>query len=493
MDLSNLESQFSGAEDALLDALNQDLFSLSIDEGVKALATSSTIGTDGSALIAESLDPVLKYVVQDPRNFAPKMLRWYFYDAMSNVEEHVRVTELGLSDFANRAEGDLGTQDSPEFLRVTNEVKAYGLTTGVTRRQQKAGAAKFGDIKARVNMLTLKHLLLLIERDFWWARTNFNGLAFNGFFQRALTDSRHTVDLTANTAQGATTGTAGSRTTYLTGGDLSLGFVRNYNEVALDSGQMHSALYVHPTQKQVLSNGQDANARVYLSGQRSVIAAGQVVDQIASDFGQNIDVVWDSSLRNRGIKSVTPKNPAGTKFHQNAPAAPSTAPSTALAANGNLPNGDFYYAFAAVNKVGEGPIVIQSTAATTTNTNGKVTLTLTGYDASTTNTLRIYRSSTASPTYAEMRFLNEVVANSSGTTTYTDDGTILPGETYAMLMDEESTGVGQLIPPSIRDLADIDNSLRSSIDCDIALSSYDGMKAEVAFKGIGGVALDSDL
>ena len=143
----------------------------------------------------------------------------------------------------------------------------------------------------------------------------------------------------------------------------------------------------------------------------------------------------------------------------------------------------------AVNQVGEGPIKPVAAGVTTTNTNGKVQVTIpypTGEDI---DSFRVYRSTT-STAFGNLRLVDEVASDGTGSQVFTDDGTSMPGSRRCMLVDETKIGLGNLLAPTIRDLADITNAHQISIDSELVLSTYDGMRNQVLVKGIGGSAAD---
>ena len=241
----------------------------------KALSTSSSAGENGSALIGESLDAEIKMIVQDPANFCPKQLRYFVYDALSVNEEYVRTTRLGRSEGMNRQENDLGVSDSPDFTRIIDNAKFYGVVGAVSRTQQRVGSLKFGDNKAMVADALLKHQMRVRERDLFWANSTLNGLQFDGMIKRAEDYGENVKDLISE----GTTGTAGSRTTYVSGPSLTISRLRDYTAIPLRWGGFHTAIHISPEDKISIENDQDAKERYILSGQASSTAAGQVVDQ----------------------------------------------------------------------------------------------------------------------------------------------------------------------------------------------------------------------
>jgi len=489
VDIQNLISGMGGGSATTPDGL----FDIKIEDISKALGTSASSGSNGGALVPESLDPTLKIMARDPDNQAPKLRRWYAYNAKSNLEQYVRVNKLGLATHASMAEGDLGPQDSPTFERVSDQIYSYGKTFSVTDRLQAAAESKFGDTKALVAMLTFKSLMNIFERYFWWGNNSRYSTQWNGLMVRRLTDSEHLKDLTANTDLGAVTGTAGSRTYYSKGGVLSIDELRSKFRTAVPYNGKITGCYLHPEDMDIITRSKDSAERIFLTEKgQSRIAPGQIVTQLGNAFSETpVDLIWDPTLYDEGVDKLTPENPAvSSNFHPDAPAAPATAPTGVAGAGEYLEPADYTYAVSFVNEVAEGPITIQSTAYTADNTNGKVTLTIThpaGIKA-----IRIYRSSTASATYANMRFMAEISPTSSTSTsrTYVDDGTVLPGRRNCMIMDERVTGVGYLIAPTMEDLARNSRAHQCSIAMDAALSAYDGMQREFTWIGIGGSALD---
>ena len=484
-----------GGRKTIHQQMHNGLFDLDIQDVSKALGTSAASGTDGSALVPDSIDPVMKLLIRDPEMQAPKLKRWYAYDAKSAIQKHIRVTRRGTARQASMAEGDLGPADAPTLERASDEVFSIGKTTAVTDRLAASAQALFGDVKAMNSMLLFMDVMMILERNFWWGNNSRYSTQFNGFMNRKLTDSQHYKDLTSNTSLGAVTGVAGSRTYYESGGLLDVDEIRSKNRLALPYNCAHTGLYLHPDDMDIVSRTQDPNQRILLNqGGSSRIAAGQTVTQIANGFSQDgvTDLIWDPSLYDEGMESLVPDNPAvSTNFHPQAPSVPATAPTGVAGAGSYLKPGTFYYGVQFNNEISNSPIKIQSTGYAADNTNGKVTLTI-AHPAG-IKSIQIFRSST-SAAYTDMVFLTEVEPASvtATSTTYVDTGEIMPGRRNAMLMDERKTGIGYLIPPAMEDLSRTDRTHKVSVGMDVALSSYDGMLAEFTWSGIGGACLDAD-
>jgi hypothetical protein len=209
--------------------------------------------------------------------------------------------------------------------------------------------------------------------------------------------------------------------------------------------------------------------------------------------------VWSIFFSNGG--RITPQienDPTKADlFHSDAPVRMS-APTVAAAAGGFLPVNTFYYAVAAINEKAEGPAGIQTTGATTSNTNGIVNVTVTHpADVAKVQSYALYRSTTLPATgddYAKMRFVKEVAvaggATPGGTQVIADNGSIIPGSRLASLVDESAFSLPELLEPSMRDLADTDNAHRFTIDWEFSPLLHDKALREVYWHNIGGSVED---
>lgn len=468
------------------EAIVADLYGMSEDDITKALATSGSIGTDGSSLIGESLDPVVKVITLSAENFTPMLRRYYTFQAKAITEQFTRILSLGTSGGSWRPEGSLGVEDSILLERKTQNVKFLGQTGIVTREMMNASKAKFGDVKALQAVGRLNKLLLDFERDAIWGNSTINALSFQGILQQMNSGSTYNINK-------VTTGLAGARTTYTAGGSIGSADIRSNAEAFLTTGGVPSVVYAAPADKYSISAEQDNAVRWYKEDQRSSQAYGMVVDQIHTDFGW-VDVVWDFFLKYyRGQLSPTPEDPTDTtKFHSQAPAIPGTAPTGAAAAAGYLPVDTYYYGVSFVNENGEGPIKLQSTGYTTDNTNGKVNVTVTlPASVADIRSIRLYRSTTNGTDYLKMRLVKEdaLTGSGGGTQVVVDDGSLIPGSRTALMMNENMSAMGLLEPPNIRDLADIDNTHRFTISAMAVLMLYNEYNV-MRWYNIGGSVTD---
>ena len=465
-----------------------DLYGLTEEDITKALATSGSVsgGTDGSSLIGESLDPVVKVITMQAENFTPLLRRFYTFQAKAVTEQFTRLKSLGISGSSWRGEGNLGVQDSIELERVTQSVRFLGQTGAVTRGMQLAAQAKFGDVKALQALGRLNKLLLDLEREMIWANSTLNTLAFQGLLQQMDAGATYNINKAA-------TGVAGARITYTGGGSIAASDLRGNAEAFLVTDGMPTACYLAPADKYAISSEQDNNVRWYKEDQQSRVAYGMVVDQIQTDFGW-VDLVWDMWLRNyRGKLLPTPEDPTDTtKFHAEAPAVLAVAPTGAAAAGSYLPVNTYYYGVALVNESGEGPIKLQSSGYTTDNTNGKINVTVTlPADVSNIRSLRLYRSTTNGTNYLLQRLVKEVALTGvgGGTQVIADDGAIIPGSRTALMLNEKMMALGLLESPNMRDLADIDNTFRFTISA-MAVAMVYNTKNLLRWHNIGGSVTD---
>jgi len=466
------------------EAVFSALYGMSDEDITKALATTGTVGTDASSMIGESLDPVVKQLTLTSPDFTPKVKRFYTYEAKAIAEQYTKVTSLGLAEGSFRAEGQLGVQDASQMERVSKNVRFLGQVGAVTIEMQRAGNAKFGNMKAFEATHRLQKLLLDIDRDTFWANTDLNSLAFEGLIQQMDTGADYNLDMTA-------TSIAGTRTTYTGTGALSISDIRGQSEKFLTTGGTPTAVYMAPAEKNSVSAEQDVNLRWYKSDVKSGVAAGMRVDQIETDFG-NVDLIWDVWLRNiRGKLLPTPADPTGT-FHTDVPAIPGTLPTGAVAAGGFLPVDVYYYGVSFVNEVGEGPIALQTTGYTTTNANGIVNVTVTmPASVADIKSIRLYRSTTNGTAFGNMRLVSETALSVAALATQViaDNGSVIPGSRIALMINERMTAMGLLEAPNMFDLARVDNTHRFGINAMMNVQAYNPANI-LRWRNIGGSVTD---
>lgn len=446
-------------------AVADGLFGADLGEIERSLATNGSVGVDGSALNGYDLDPLVRYITLDQENHTPKIQRMHTFGVNALATEFNRLIRRGRATGNFRHEGQFGTFDNSVVERIKRSQRFMGRGGAVTHALIKACENSLGDAKAFEMLQQLIEFLLIFERDIWWADNSLNPLAFDGIFAQLSSDPEFNINK-------AIKGDAGGRETYTGGGVLNLSDLRTIQSKPLRYGGNFTACYCVPEVKDRLASDQDSKSRWYAQDQNSAFAHGVIVDQITNNYRNGaVDLVWDLFLYNGGKYNPYPENPAdATKFHPDAPAVLAVAPTGTVGAGGKLPVDTYYYGIAAVNEVGEGPIKIQSTGYTTTNANGQVTITTThGPDVGRVRSYRLYRSTTASPSFADMRYVKEIAvppgAVPGGTfNTLVDDGTIIPGSSRSVQMDERSVAMGALEKPVAEDLPMLDKTERFHIN-----------------------------
>lgn len=458
-----------------LDSL-RDLMGMSEDDIMKALATNGTVGTNASAMIGESLDPLVKRITLDPDNHCILLQRLEAYKAKAISEQSNRVTSLGLAEYSRRQEGKLGPQDASTYQRRTKSVRFVGQVAAITTTMARAAEAKFDDFKAMEVTNRCHATLLHTEKQLYWGDSRLNANDWEGFKQQIEVDAGTDSDFYTNLG---TKGSAGSRTTYTAGGTLTAAQIRAASRNALKRGGIPTMCLLSTKDKELLGVAEDGSIRYLKEDVKSGLAKGMIVDQIVLDFGgkRTVDLVWSLFLDyDRGKLSEIPDNPSdATKFHGDAPdQLASGAFAGAAAAGGSLVNGTYYFGIAAVGDVGEGPIRLLSTGYTADNTNGTIDLTITlPGDLSKIKGWRVYRSTINGTDYTKMRLLKEVALDdSSPTQVISDDGTVIPGAREAALVNEKQAALGFLQPLSTWDLPYTDSTHRVAIEGELVVQNY---------------------
>lgn len=475
------------------------------EDAIKALALDGNFGVAADNMVGQSLDNVIFRLTMDENNHIAFMRRVYNYVARAHKEEYRRVSKLGLLDFnANaREEINLGKEDNPRFDSVTDTVRYKGRIAIVSRTLQRASMAKFNDMLARVSMLHITALLLSGEWSMFWGNNSLNDLEIDGLLARMKTDVNHLVDLKSTLANSSRT----EGYEVIGGGSLNSDTVRSYMQVPIFKGGRHTALYCAPSDITAISLREDDRQRWGYEKQPSVIETGKIVGAIANSFAnKGTEAVWTPFLEyERGREQDIPKDPtkltgSDAEFHKDVPAALSTAPTLAAAANGLLPKDKtFYYAVACVSTAGEGPMKTDRTlSAATTTANGKINVTITHPPhVGTLKSYRVYRSSAQPASNNDntvFRLVGEVAvapgAVSGGTQVWTDTGAFVPGSRRSILADERAIRVPELLKPSQRDLADVTNAHQRSFDWEFGFQDQSGGEYHVQFKNIGGSVLN---
>ena len=477
------------------------LFGLTEEDITKALTLGDGAGA-AAPLVGESLDPVVHFLTLNGQAYTATQRRLKTYQAKSWLEQFNVTTSLGKGRFGGSAtsEGNLGTFDNSGFERVTEQQRNFGQVGVITRTAQRASGYKFGDLKKREAFNRLTKLVLDGEVNIWWGDPTKNPLMYRGLIYqiKAISNNQNVV----NKATKGTTGT--NRETYVGGGALDVDNVQAYMEAPLEHGGIHTALYVAPAEKIQISSAEAVKQRWNnLSKGDSRLEVGVTVDQIANPLGAACDVAWSLFFKNGGRITPYAKDPANSAlFHAEAPArmaAPGSGTTAmSVSAGGKLPVDVFYYAVAAITEKAEGKLGISLSGVTVTDDDGIANIPVVhGADVSKVYSYALYRSTTlptSADDFAKFRFVKEVAVASGAVAgaeqVLTDDGTIIPGSRIACLADESALSLPELLKPSIRDLADIDNSHRFSIDWEYSPLAHDKALREVLWENIGGSVTD---
>lgn len=467
------------------------IFGLTEDDMMKALATNGTVGTNASAMIGESLDPLVKRITLDPDNHCILLQRLEAYKAKAISEQSNRITSLGLAEYSRRQEGKLGPADAATYQRRSKSVRFAGQIAAITTTMARAAEAKFDDFKQMEIANRVHATLLSVEKQLYWGDTRINELDWEGFAQQIAVDAGVDSDFQTDLK---VTGSAGSRTTYISGGSLTAAQIRAQARNALKRGGVPTMALISSKDKELLGVSEDSNIRYLTRDVKSSIAKGMIVDQIVLDFGarRSLDLVWSLFLDyGRGKLSDVPNDPSdSSKFHSlAAPQLASGSFAGAAAVGGHLPNDTYYYGIAAVSDVGEGPIRLLSTGYTADNTNGTIDLTITlPGDLSNIKSWRIYRSTINGTDYTKMRFVKEVALDdASATQVISDDGSIIPSSREAALINEKMASLGFLQPMSAWDLPYTDSTHRVAIESELVVQNYAPEHCH-RFINIGGTA-----
>jgi len=421
----------------------------SYDPALLAKALTVNYGTDvatltgGAALRVQSLDRMLYDTIwADPHIKAFKLLKTT--PTESTVDEWVTRAAYGSPWGAVAGEADNPPSTVAELQRMVGFVKYYR-----TYREVSHPATITRNIVAAIaeeEQAASLYLAGCIERDIFFGDSSVIPEQFDGLLplilangnERAIIDrqgqplNEREIILTLAAEIGAKAGVP----THM--------FVDPYSQSDLDRTMMDSERFVLPQRS--------------ADNQYSVDFG---IGAIRTSFG-TLNIVNDIFLApERGWFTDTepldraPTSSRGGDSNNPAPAAPTKVEAAADGTKGLMPAGDYYYKVSSVNKNGESAAkaaeaVVQPSAGE------KVTLTITSDDSSITG-FRIYRSAVDAANDADCRFLCQCARGTSGTDTFVDDGSWVPGTTCAFVWDthpgDPAVDFRQLLPMMKLELA----------------------------------------
>ena len=423
----------------------------SLEAGSYDAAPSSLV--QGSALLQEDLSSVLNNVTYGSEHIKLQAM-CKITPCKSITSEFVRQLSYGNWGGAAQFEGDVGVEDTSQFVRCVVPMAFYSKTRNVSIASTLVDTFDGKGNEERANADAAIHMSGEIEFDAFRGYEDFsNGGVFDGnpFSADVSIPSMHGLGLQIrqsdyqSNAKDQMFASYGSNDTVVLsagGGAITQGIVEDASlRSALGFGQARK-LVVDPVALSAYNKISYNMERIVLAGSPQ----GAVGADLRKQWTSNGTVGVESShfLRGRSGPDVPrPESP-------DAPASIVSASAGSLGTTG-LAGAYTYYA-TSVSERGES----FPTAAVTTSTitaNYSVVVTIAPPSGSKPyRFFRVYRSQ-AGGSAASARFIGSVAAAASGNTTFTDLGNKTPGFTTGFLLNEGAFEMKQLAPYTVLKLA----------------------------------------
>lgn len=216
--------------------------------------------------------------------------------------------------------------------------------------------------------------------------------------------------------------------------------------------------FMNPLLGEDFSKVYSSAERIMLSAAGAGVYAGVDIAGLQSQFGK-VDFEFDPF---NYVGWVSGSYPGGAGDATLRPAVPATLTASATGTSctdANLPANStgYMYNVSAVNEQGESAVKALSAVVTKTATQNIELVIGDPVSGGTVTGYRIYRSRPGATTASETRFLCQV-ARTGATTTYTDNGTWVPGTAHVALLDmrpqAQTIQWSQLLPAGRKNLAE---------------------------------------
>lgn len=404
----------------------------------------SVTAGDGFALRVESLERTLK-------NLTYRMEHLKLWKAITKlaafntVEEHNVLHSYGQNPDAGFIdEGDLPNEDDSSFERKFAVVKYIGVTRRVTHVVSLIRPAH-QNVIAQETVNGTMHLLRILEKGLFKARSDLSSLQFDGY-EKLLLDNAPSTNIVDMRGKPLTEDV-------LTDGTLIIADAPNYG-LATD-------LYCSPKVLSDLVKAFFPKERYDLLSKR---ADGKIGLDIAGYTSPSGDVRFqpDVFIDDGGSPPAAAVGDA-TKI----PATPTqtasaTSPGDALSKFVAADAGDYYYKVCACNRYGKSIKIAIEAGAITVAAGDKVTWGVTPGSAVTVSWYEVYRTKKGGAAGTERLIMRVPNTAGAGQLTFNDYNNYLPGCTTAYLFQQnaEAMSFKQLAPMVKIPLATVDSSIR---------------------------------
>jgi len=403
---------------------------------------------DGFALRVESLESTLKNVTYRMEHIRfwkniPKL------PAYNTVEEYNRIRSYGENPDAGYIdEGDLPSEDDTTYSREFSVVKYLGTTRRVTHVMSLVKPAH-GNVLAAEAVNGTMHLLRIIERGLFFARSDLSSLQFDGY-EKLLEDNAPAANIIDMRGQPLSEDV-------LIDGALTIQDSPNYGTP--------TDLYLNPRTKADLVKVFFPKERYDLFTKTSGGLVGLDIQGFTSPAG-DVRFQADTFIDDGGAPNAVARGPTATRPSAFTVSTAPTTPANALSQFAAEDAGDYYYSIVAVNRYGRSAaqILVAGPTAVTVAAGDKVTFGLTA-GANVPDWWEIYRSKVGGAAGSERLILRVPHTTGAAELILNDYNASLPYTTSAFMFQQnlENMSFKQLAPMVKVPLATIDTSIRFMI------------------------------
>ena len=416
-------------------------------------AAPSTL-VQGAALQIEDLSPVMNNVTYDSTHIKlQKMLKTE--SCKSTLAQFDRQLSYGQFGAAAQYEGNVGPEDTSDYVRVTVPMAFYSKVRRVTIVSTMVATVdgKKADEREAANAAIT--MAGEIEFDSFRGMDDFsNGGVFDGnpvAAEKAMPNIHglglqvRQSDSQINARDLMFSEYGSDDTVVLSGGGTTLtqGLVEDAALRSTLAFGNASKLVVDPVVLSAYNKITYGKERILLGGSPQDATGGDLRKQWVS--GGTVSVEASQFLRGKA-KPARPR--------QGSPASPASVTPADGAAGATGLSGNYWYFATAVSEGGES-LPTNAAAVVAVTLNNYATVTIANPASGTWRYFNVYRSA-AGGTLASARFIGKVVAANAATTVFYDYGNKAPGYVTGYLLQEDSCTMKELAPYSRLKLAVVD-------------------------------------
>ncbi len=405
----------------------------------------------GAALQIEDLATVMNNVTFEQQHIKlQKILK--SVSCKSTTAQFDRQLSYGQFGGAAQLEGNLGDENTSDFVRVTVPMAYYSEARRVTIASTLVATVDGKKSDERAAADAAMTLAGNVEFDSFRGLDDFsnagvfdgNPLAVNGDLPNihGLSLQVRQSDYQVNTRDLMFSEFGSDESVVIGVGGIAL------TQGNIEDASLRSSLAFGTAKKLIVDPIALANYNKIVFGKERIILAGSPQNATGGDLreqwvmGGTVSVEASQFLRGK-FKPARPRS--------NGPAAPVSISLANTAAGTSLAAGTYYYYATTGNEDGESPscAAVQSASITAGD---KITVTITSPGSGVARFFNVYRSGVAG-TAAQAKFVGRVAAAASGTTAFVDLGNRVPGATSGYLLQDEAAELKELCPYSRLKLA----------------------------------------